>query len=88
MVSVEQQEQISETENENKGKLRRQLPPWVENPHRLVSWWDMQQFVAVHFHEISKCIQYMKDFFSNQPSAVDSVASIFPPKYSVEEPHR
>lgn len=32
------------------------LQPWLANPYRLVSWWDMQQFSARAFYLIGKII--------------------------------
>jgi len=37
-----------------------QKSPWIDNPYRLVSWWDMQKFSAQAFFDIGKFLTHVK----------------------------
>src|SRR4051812_22746052 len=39
----------------------RKLQPWIENPHRLISWWDMNTFSAEEFYKLGQLLKYAVD---------------------------
>jgi len=36
------------------------VPPWIANPYRLISWWDMEKFSAETFFSIGAVMQQIK----------------------------
>jgi hypothetical protein len=36
------------------------LPPWVENPYRLISWWEMEKFSAADFYKIGRLLSILE----------------------------
>jgi hypothetical protein len=65
------QEDITETQNENGGSPCPKRALWIENSHRLVSWWDMEKFSAAEFYEITSLLSRIQGIASRMQA--DSV---------------
>jgi len=54
----------------------RDSPPvclWKENPHRLVSWWDVEQFSGKSLHEVVCFLEHMRCFWQHAKPKGDEV---------------